>query len=77
MTFLGKIVMYLRGMRMLERFSPARTSMWACSLQTEHLLAYATWDEMLFDPEETGEGDAHPWLGGFPLLYERILARNW
>jgi len=37
--------------RLRERFGFVRNSAWALSLQPEHLLAYATWSEALFDPD--------------------------
>lgn len=38
--------------RMHERLGAACDSAWTCSSQAEHLLAYATWGDTLFDPED-------------------------
>lgn len=45
--------------RLRGRFGTIHGAAWACSLQPDHLLAYATWDETLADADD-GAPDARP-----------------
>jgi hypothetical protein len=49
MTFPAKVGDYFA--RLGGRFGVARNPAWACSFQPEHMLAYATWEEMLADTD--------------------------